>query len=52
MSKDADDSKIFKEKEYYREQIVKMVGEIDSVNILNYIHIIISDIINERKNNQ
>lgn len=37
------------EKEYYRERIVKMVGRIENVAILNYIYIIVADIEKEDK---
>ena len=32
------------EKEEYREKIIEMVKEIENIDILNYIYIIISDI--------
>lgn len=40
--------KKFREKEVYREKIVEMVGKIESLSILNYIYIIIKDIVKER----
>jgi hypothetical protein len=38
-----------KEKEFYRDGIVKMVKKIDNQAILRYIYNIISDIIKERR---
>ncbi len=38
----------FSEKEYYRQKIIEMVGKIENLSILNYIFIIISDIIKEK----
>jgi hypothetical protein len=38
-----------KEKEYYREQIVKMIQKIEDADVLNYIYIIVDDIEKELK---
>lgn len=35
------------EKDFYREQIIEMVKKIDSKYVLNYIYIIIKDILKE-----
>lgn len=45
---------MLKEKDFYKEKIVEMVKEIDRTDILNYIYIIISDIVKENggKNEQ
>lgn len=40
---------MLKEKEFYKEKIVEMVNQIYRADILNYIYIIISDIIKENK---
>lgn len=39
------------EKEEYREKIIEMVKEIENIDILNYIYIIISDIMIEEGEN-
>ena len=39
---------MLKEKEFYKEKIIEMVKEINRTDILNYIYIIISDIVKER----
>lgn len=39
---------MLKEKEFYKEKIVEMVKEINRTDILNYIYIVISDIIKDR----
>lgn len=38
-----------KEKEFYRGSILGLVKNIDNVDILSYIYVIISDIVNENK---
>lgn len=43
---------MLKEKDFYKEKIVEMVKEIDRTDILNYIYIIISDIVKERGNKE
>ena len=39
---------MLKEKDFYKEKIIEMVKEINRTDILNYIYIIISDIVKER----
>ena len=41
---------MIKEKEYYREKITDMIKRIDRTDVLNYIYIVISDIMKEREN--
>lgn len=38
------------EKEFYREQVIEMVQKINRCDILNYIYIIISEILEEEGN--
>lgn len=40
---------MFREKEWYREKIIEMVEKINNPAILNYIYIIVSDVIKEDK---
>ena len=39
------------EKEFYRQQIIDNLNKIDEIDILQYIFIIVDDIIMEKENN-
>lgn len=39
-----------REKAYYRDKIIEIVGKIENPKILNYIYIIVSDVAKEDKN--
>lgn len=45
------EQKVFSEKEYYRQKIIEMVGKVESTAILNYIYIIVADVVKEDKKN-
>ena len=40
---------VFRPKEFYRERIIEMVNKINRTDILNYIYIVVSDIMKEKK---
>lgn len=42
-------NEVFKAKEFYRDRIIEMVNQISRTDILNYIYVVISDIMKERK---
>lgn len=42
------DKEAFRPKEFYRERIIEMVKKIDRTDILNYIYIVVSDIVKEK----
>lgn len=46
------ENEVFNAKEFYRERIIEMVKKIDRTDILNYIYIVVSDIIKERRNKE
>lgn len=48
--KESQEIKPLRPKEYYRERIVKIVSEIQSEDILQYIYIIVTDVSQEVSN--
>ena len=43
------EKELFRPKEYYREKIISMINEINRADILNYIYIVLLDIMKEGK---
>lgn len=44
--------KRFREKNYYKKKITELVEKIENPAILNYIYIIVSDVVKEDKTNE
>lgn len=46
------ENEVFKAKEFYRDRIIEMVNQINRTDILNYIYVVVSDIMKERGNKE
>ena len=43
-----EENEVFRPKEFYRERIIEMVNQINRTDILNYIYVVVSDIMKEK----